>query len=200
MRFLSGLVTGLALASSVAMASHGAFGVLASVDASRAEVAELQRLAAQVPHDPLRRTLRARLANIDTHLVAIAQQAASRPARPPGDGWGQPGWGPGGGHPGGGPGWAPAVTSEGEMGALLRALDDAPFDDEKRALVRSIAVGRWFTTSQVIRFVDAVPFADTQVEVAATLFPQVVDPQNWYQVYAEIPFSSSREELRRRTR
>jgi hypothetical protein len=92
------------------------------------------------------------------------------------------------------------VCSEGEISSLVRAVSEAPFESDRLAVVQSAATGRWFTTAQVIRLVEAVSFADTGVEVAATLYPRVVDPERWYLVYAEIPFSSSREALRRRTR
>lgn len=199
MRFLAGMLVGGMLASSVAVAGGG----LTRIDAFRAEVAALQQLALRVPQEPLRHEMRWRLANLDARLVSLGAAPSLHPgAHVPGP-WAPPAWGPPAQQ---GPGWAPgpwgpsAGCPEGDLSSLERAVSDAPFEADRLGVVRSAAAGCWFTTAQVIRLVRAVSFADARVEVAATLYPRVVDPERWYLVYDDIPFSSSREALRRRTR
>ena len=112
------------------------------------------------------------------------------PVWPQQPGWGQPAaWQP-----------APApVPDANTFASLLAAVDRTPFADEKLAVLGSISRGRSFTVYQVVQLVNEMPFADTKVEAAVMLYPLVVDVQNWYLVYDTIPFSSSRDELRRRT-
>lgn len=99
------------------------------------------------------------------------------------------------GRPQGPPPVVIRVTAEPEMQSMLSAIAAAPFSDDKLAILGSATAGRAFTVAQVGRFIDAMTFSDEQVQAGIMLYPQVVDPQNWYTIYAHLTFSSDREEL-----
>lgn len=186
--FLFGILTGVAVSASTAIAGGRLDDAWALVGAAEAETAALRGLVDQVPHPSLRRAMRDHLGALDAQLDAMGALVASTPVRPPPPPPPPPVL------------LAPPVPSEAEMASLLRAVEQAGFSDERVALIGGMARDRSFTVAQVRRFVEAVPFADAKVDVAAMLYPHVVDAWMWHEVYADIPFSSSREELRQRTR
>ncbi len=86
------------------------------------------------------------------------------------------------------------------FGALRAAVDDASFAREQVAVVVEAAAHNWFTVDQVINLMGEVSFASTKVDVAAALYPRVVDHAEWYRVYSALDFDSSRSKLRKRVR
>ena len=79
------------------------------------------------------------------------------------------------------------------------ALDDAPFSDDKMAIIRDVARGWLLTTRQAMELADGVTFSSDRLEALALMYPSVVDPENFYKAYELLPFSDDRAELRRRT-
>lgn len=185
--FWTGLVVGIALSTATAaVAGNRLDGAWALLSAAQGETVALRSLVGQVPDRGLRRAMSDRLVALDGDLSGLAGLLAATPERPPVP------------PPAPVP-VAPPVPSAIELASLIAAVEAAPFSEEKVATVRSIARDRAFTVEQVRQFVALVAFGDDKVEVAATLYPHVVDPWMWHEVYADLPFSSSREELRRRT-
>ncbi len=92
------------------------------------------------------------------------------------------------------------VMAPAELQRALRAMDRAAFDKDKLALLGDIlASGPWVTVDQAIALVRTVTFDGAQVDAAAMLYPHVVDSQDWYRIYDVLTFSSSKDDLRRRT-
>ena len=189
-----GMLLGATTTGVAAASPYGLFdGLFARVSTAQHETAELTQLARQVPDRGLRRalvqqsrTVQAELDQLALELQAVptTPQRPSRPSHPQ-----RP-------YP---PGPPPlAYTSDQEMGQLIGALRQEPFDDDRLAVLRDIARGRAFTSAQVERFLRNLTFDDAKVEAAVMLHGQVVDPQNWYQIYDAFTFGSSRNEVRRR--
>lgn len=91
------------------------------------------------------------------------------------------------------------AISDAELADILRAIDAASFSDGKIAVLDSAARDRAFRVAQVVRILDAFSFGSDKVEAGARLYPQVIDPQDWYRVYEALDFTSDREALKART-
>ena len=94
---------------------------------------------------------------------------------------------------------APIRTTSDDLERITEVLELESFSDGKLSALRTVIPNRSFTVSQIIVMLDAFPFGDDKVSAASLLFPQVEDPENWYQVYGALDFDSDREALRRRT-
>lgn len=92
----------------------------------------------------------------------------------------------------------PAPIAAADFQRFLEAVDQAPFANEKLALVTEACQHHLFTTQNVIAIVEEMPHTSEKVEAAAAMYPRVVDPQNFFQVYEHLPFSSDRDKLRAR--
>lgn len=80
---------------------------------------------------------------------------------------------------------------------LLRQLQRLSFSDEKLTLAREAASGgAVFSCDQVGQLMRTMAFGEDQVKLAAALYPQVVDPQNFAQLAAILTLDSDRQKLR----
>jgi hypothetical protein len=79
------------------------------------------------------------------------------------------------------------------------AMDSAPFSSDKLAIIRDVARGWLLTTDQAAELAQKVVFSDDRLEALATMYPSIIDPENFYRTYELLPFSDDRAELRRRT-
>lgn len=123
---------------------------------------------------------------------ALDRQRAIRRQRPPPRERYREAWYPEPEPPG------PATTTQADLANIRRAIDGASFRDDKLATLRSASRDRWFTCAQVITLMGEFSFGKDQVEAAAMLHPNVVDPNNWFSVYAALTFDKDRRDLRRR--
>ena len=94
----------------------------------------------------------------------------------------------------------PAVASPQDLSQIRRAVAAESFGDDQLAVLRAASQGRRFTSAQVLSLMEAFTFSDERIDAAVMLYPQVVDPQNWYTVYSALSFSSDKSTLRSRTR
>lgn len=83
---------------------------------------------------------------------------------------------------------------------LLRSVGNQSFPKEKVAVIREAAKYHGFTVNQVIKLINALTHESTKVDVAVMLNPNVVDIENWFQVYDAFTFPSSRKKVERRLR
>ena len=83
--------------------------------------------------------------------------------------------------------------------AAKEAVEDAPFSDDKLAIIRDVARGWLLTTRQAIELAEEVTFSDDRVDALVAMYPSIVDPENFFEAYELLPFSDDRAELRRRT-
>ena len=90
---------------------------------------------------------------------------------------------------------APQAMSKSQFKRLIRALDDAPFRDDKRAVLRRALPHHHFTSAQARTIAREFPFSDGKVAALTALHPRVVDPENFEQVYSDLNFSRARQQL-----
>jgi hypothetical protein len=95
-------------------------------------------------------------------------------------------------------GTAPLSRARVDLDLLERAVKDATFTQDKLERIRSAMRGRTLTVAEVRRAMTWFSFGKDKVEVAALLHPHVIDPENWFQVYAGFTFESDKRALRRR--
>lgn len=86
----------------------------------------------------------------------------------------------------------------GSFNSLKHSLEKASFRDDQKRVIESAAPYNTFWVSQVIELMNIVSFDDVKVDIAAMLYPQVCDANNWFQVYDALTFSSSKSDLRSR--
>lgn len=94
---------------------------------------------------------------------------------------------------------APVAMSEAEFQDVLRAYRTAYYTSQKYVVLQEVSRHNWFTVDQVIRILQDTYWNTDKVKAGALLYPRVVDPQNWFKVYAVLHWESDREELRRLT-
>lgn len=90
------------------------------------------------------------------------------------------------------------ALSDTELARVISRVQAESYSDEQLALIRSVAKSSYFTADQVVSLMKLCAYDDTRVEVAAALYPRVVDNQNWYLVYDGLTYSSSKKTLRER--
>lgn len=86
----------------------------------------------------------------------------------------------------------------GPFNALLAAVEEEAFADEKSLVLETAAATNLFTVSQVRQLLPLFTFSDGRVDAAVTLYPRTIDVENWFQVYGEFTFDSDKEEVRER--
>lgn len=122
------------------------------------------------------RELRRSLASIDARLAEVARFASAPPRIE-----------------------EPCAMSAQAFTALLSAIDHEHFDDSRLAVLRSAAHGASFTVDQVRAVMGRFTFGDGKIEAADLMYDRTLDRERWFTLYAELTFSSEKDELRRRT-
>ena len=92
----------------------------------------------------------------------------------------------------------PEACSQEQLQTIESALEEESFSDARVELLREITQHHAFEVSQVTALLEAFSFGDDKVEAAALLHAQVVDPENWFQVYEAFDFDTDKEALRAR--
>ena len=90
------------------------------------------------------------------------------------------------------------TATDADITALTDHMASKNFAEDQLSAVKTASDRTWFTSAQVLTLMKASKFEDTRIDIAAYLYPQVVDPQNWYQVEDGLKFSSSKHTLRTR--
>jgi hypothetical protein len=90
------------------------------------------------------------------------------------------------------------ALTDSELKTVMTRVQAESYADEQLALIKTVAENSYFTADQVVSLMKLCSYDDTRVEVAATLYPRVVDSQNWYLVYDGLTYSSSKKTLRQR--
>ena len=92
---------------------------------------------------------------------------------------------------------AQAMTDD-DFQRLLGQVAAAGFESDRLELVRGAARSSRFSSAQVVALMQQSGFDNTRIEIAAALYPRVVDPASWSVVYAALDFDASRDTLRQR--
>ncbi|MEL6343234.1 MAG: DUF4476 domain-containing protein [Myxococcota bacterium] len=179
--------------ATVGIASAGGGSVIYAdrlVNDARVELSEIRALLPAAAHDQrARREVRQRLNTLDGMLYEVditLDTVAAGPQRP---GPNRPGRGPAG-----------MILNHGELNQIRVAINNEAFADDKMAVLLAATAGRPMTTAQARSLVNLFTFDDDKVEAAVILYPQVVDPEQWFTMYSALTFRSSKDTLRAQTR
>lgn len=82
-----------------------------------------------------------------------------------------------------------------EFEHLVHSVKHSNFKADKVNLIKVAARSNRFTSDQVKILMDSLAFDNDRVEVACTLYPHVVDRQNWFKIFDSLKFSSSRHRI-----
>lgn len=80
-----------------------------------------------------------------------------------------------------------------DFDALLAAIDEASFSEEKIGVLETALTNQMFTCEQIGRLVDAYDFSDGKVKALELTRGRIVDPQNKFKILSHYTFSSDKE-------
>lgn len=90
------------------------------------------------------------------------------------------------------------ALTDSELKTVASRVSAESYADDQLALIKAVAKTSYFTVDQVVSLMKLCSYEDTRIEIAATLYPRVLDSQNWYLVYDGLTYSSSKKTLRER--
>ncbi|MEE2829996.1 MAG: DUF4476 domain-containing protein [Myxococcota bacterium] len=90
------------------------------------------------------------------------------------------------------------VMTRGRLARILASLDDEPFSEDQLEILLEIAGHFQMTTDQASKLVDQLAFSEDRLEALAALYPSILDPENFSDVYELLDFASDRKKLRKR--
>jgi hypothetical protein len=82
--------------------------------------------------------------------------------------------------------------------SLKGAIQVESFSDGKLRVLRSALADHHLEVQQAAQLLPLYDFSSDRVEAAVAIHPRLVDPQNFYQLYASFDFESDKEEVRKR--
>lgn len=91
----------------------------------------------------------------------------------------------------------PATIGEKDFADLIFTLKKLSFGSERINLLKDAVKRYYFTTDQVIEVMRVFEFGGEKVEAGSTLYPRVVDKENFFKTNAELEFEGDRESLRK---
>jgi hypothetical protein len=92
----------------------------------------------------------------------------------------------------------PVPMARAAFADLLLQLQRKSFGDEKLQVARAAAAsGQRFSCEQVGQLMRTTALGDEQVQIAATLYPRLTDPENLGQLLALLRGPAERDKLRR---
>ncbi|MBL8933239.1 MAG: DUF4476 domain-containing protein [Archangium sp.] len=96
---------------------------------------------------------------------------------------------------------AAAPTAQGmadaDFAALVEAVNDAGFGDEKLGVIETAANSHVFTVEQVGKLVDLLSMSDEKVGVVERTKKKLVDRQNAFKLLEHFTFSADKERVRK---
>jgi len=96
------------------------------------------------------------------------------------------------------PASAPAGLDAAGFAALRAAIQGESFGDGKLRVLREALRGHPLTVQQASGLLPLFDFSSDRIEAAVAIHPVLLDPQDFYRLYACFDFESDKEELRRR--
>ena len=85
-----------------------------------------------------------------------------------------------------------------QFSTFLSLVDNTTFRSQKLELIKAAAASNSFTVEQIIRTMNLMTFSSDKVDVAAAMYDNVCDYNNWYMVYSAFDFEMYARELRER--
>ncbi len=87
------------------------------------------------------------------------------------------------------------VATATDVAFMKGQIDEQAFKDERMVRAKLVTKGYCFVSSQVIEIMDAMWFADAELEIAKHLYHQTTDRDNYYLVVDALDHKSDRDEL-----
>lgn len=91
----------------------------------------------------------------------------------------------------------PLPIEYGSFDEMIGSLKKLAFGDDRLKLLNDARKRHYFTTEQVRRVMSVFQFGGEKVKAAASLYPRVVDKQNFFKVYTDLEFEDDRKTLRK---
>ncbi|MFH1469623.1 MAG: DUF4476 domain-containing protein [Pseudomonadota bacterium] len=92
----------------------------------------------------------------------------------------------------------PSAMSPASFASLKAAIQLESFSDGKLRVLAEALRGRMLSVAQARELLPLYSFSSDRVEAAVTMYPALVDPQDFYQLYGSFDFDSDKEEVRKR--
>lgn len=90
----------------------------------------------------------------------------------------------------------PAAVSEADFAKILAGLKAQTFDKDKVPFVENLGKSRHYTCAQVGALLKVFSFDDGRGKAAVALYPQILDPENFFTVLEVFTFDSGRKAVR----
>ncbi|MCC2545794.1 DUF4476 domain-containing protein [Hymenobacter sp. BT175] len=91
------------------------------------------------------------------------------------------------------------VMAPQDVDALLRTINNTPFDDTRLSIARQALSQTAIRTDDLRRLLTSFSFENKRVELAKYAYQHVADQQNFYRIYDVFSFQSSIQEIQRAT-
>ncbi len=90
----------------------------------------------------------------------------------------------------------PAEISQSEYNDMIRYINrTSSFDDDRLRSIRTMAMNRYFSASQVAGLMRLLSFDKNRLVLAKEMYNQCVNPQMYYEVVDILSYTSSKREL-----
>jgi hypothetical protein len=87
------------------------------------------------------------------------------------------------------------VADETDVSSIKYKIESQAFKDERMQRAKFATKGYCFLSSQVIKIMESMVFADAKLEIAKELYKQTTDKKNYDSVIDSLVYKSDREEL-----
>jgi len=92
----------------------------------------------------------------------------------------------------------PKAVSNDDFNRLSISMRNQAFDKDKYQFMENFVAGRYFTCDQASQLLRHFSFDPDRVKAAVTLYPQLVDVENFHRVLEVFTFESSRKTVMER--
>jgi DNA-binding TFAR19-related protein (PDSD5 family) len=90
----------------------------------------------------------------------------------------------------------PAPVSDEDFAKILASLKGNAFDKDKLSFVQNLGKSRYYTCTQVRTLLKEFAFDGDRGKAAVALYPQILDPDNFFMVLEVFTFDSGRKAVR----
>jgi len=94
----------------------------------------------------------------------------------------------------------PLPMEYGAFDELIGSLKKVAFGADRQNMLNDARKRHYFTTRQVRKVMTVFDLGAEKVKAAASLYPRVVDKQNFFKVYPDLEFESERKALRKKVK
>jgi hypothetical protein len=93
---------------------------------------------------------------------------------------------------------APMNMPPAAFATLRGAIQTESFSDGKLTVLRTALADHRLSVQQASQLLPLFDFSSDRVEAAVAIYPRLVDPENFFQLYSAFDFESDKEEVRKK--